>query len=97
LGGLCFSQWIPRTEYLAELTGFASTHRSAKVGKYVAMDEKHPDFLRLRYRSAFQECRGLLGKGADELSDDEVDALEALEAARRDLLAALWAKSRDVH
>ncbi len=68
----------------------------AWMTKSGAVDEKHFDSLRLRYRAAFEACQDVIGKRADQLSDDDINALETLEEARHDLLAALWAKCRDV-
>jgi hypothetical protein len=67
------------------------------VPQYVAVDEKNCESLRFRYRAAVEACRGLLGRNDDQLTDDDIKALEELEQARRDLLAALWPYARDVH
>jgi hypothetical protein len=61
------------------------------------VDEKDFDTLRHRYYSAVEACRGLFAKRDDQLADDEIEALVALEEARRDLLTALWVKTRDLH
>jgi hypothetical protein len=61
------------------------------------VDEKEFETLRHRYYRAFEACRGLADKNKDELSDDETEAMEALEEARRALLTALWVNVRPLH
>jgi len=53
------------------------------------MGRKDFHTLRVRYRSAFEACKHLIGKRLHELSADELDALNTMKAARRDFLEAL--------